>query len=311
MEITDQKLAARQLEKKIGQLQLLFDLAASVARAEESGEIYRAAVQGLVRVVGADRAAVLEYDSDNVMRFKASIGLSDRYRADMRGRPTWARGARDAQPITVADVLQDPSRSAFRDIFEGEGIRSLALIPVLGSGGLIGKFVIYYNTPHEFQAEELQIAQTIAAHVAFAAERRQAEMALRASEERFRVMFLQAAVGIAQTSLDGEWLLVNDGFCEILGYTQAELAERPSSMSRTPTTGRIVWPRAAKCWRARFRRGRRRSAISARTAPSFGPGCMYRWCGVRTASRNTSSPWSRTSPRRSRRKTLFAKASVA
>ena len=223
MEITDQKLAARQLEKKIGQLQLLFDLAASVARAEESGEIYRAAVQGLVRVVGADRAAVLEYDSDNVMRFKASIGLSDRYRADMRGRPTWARGARDAQPITVADVLQDPSRSAFRDIFEGEGIRSLALIPVLGSGGLIGKFVIYYNTPHEFQAEELQIAQTIAAHVAFAAERRQAEMALRASEERFRVMFLQAAVGIAQTSLDGEWLLVNDGFCEILGYTQAEL----------------------------------------------------------------------------------------
>ncbi len=223
-EITDQELAGQELEKKkIGQLQLLFDLATSIARAEESGEIYRAAVQGLVRVVGADRAAVLEYDSDTVMRFKASTGLSDRYRADMRGRSTWPRGARDAQPITVADVLQDPSRSAFRDIFEREGIRSLALIPILGSGGLIGKFVIYYNTPHEFQAEELQIAQTIAAHVALAAERRQAEMALRASEERFRVMFLQAAVGIAQAGLDGEWLLVNDRFCEILGYTQAEL----------------------------------------------------------------------------------------
>jgi len=31
------------------------------------------------------------------------------------------------------------------------------------------------------------------------------------------------AVGIAQTSLQGEWLLLNQPFCEILGYTQAEL----------------------------------------------------------------------------------------
>ena len=54
-------------------------------------------------------------------------------------------------------------------------------------------------------------------------ERKQAEAALRESEERFRATFSQAAVGIAQTSPDGKWLLLNDRFCEILGYTQAEL----------------------------------------------------------------------------------------
>jgi two-component system cell cycle sensor histidine kinase/response regulator CckA len=42
----------------------------------------------------------------------------------------------------------------------------------------------------------------------------------------FRAIFSQAAVGIAQTSLTGDWLLVNDRFCEILGYTQAELRTR-------------------------------------------------------------------------------------
>jgi two-component system, cell cycle sensor histidine kinase and response regulator CckA len=49
------------------------------------------------------------------------------------------------------------------------------------------------------------------------------EAALRESEERFRAIFSQAAVGIAQTSIQGEWLLVNNRFSEIVGYTQAEL----------------------------------------------------------------------------------------
>lgn len=55
------------------------------------------------------------------------------------------------------------------------------------------------------------------------AERRRAEEALRESEERFRAIFSQAAVGIAQTSPQGELLLLNNRFSEIVGYTQAEL----------------------------------------------------------------------------------------
>jgi PAS domain S-box-containing protein len=52
---------------------------------------------------------------------------------------------------------------------------------------------------------------------------RHVEGALRESEEQFRAIFSQAAVGIAQTSLQGEWLLLNNRFSEIVGYTQAEL----------------------------------------------------------------------------------------
>ena len=55
------------------------------------------------------------------------------------------------------------------------------------------------------------------------AERQRTEMVLCESEERFRATFFQAAVGIAQTSLQGEWLLLNNRFSEIVGYTQAEL----------------------------------------------------------------------------------------
>ncbi len=55
-------------------------------------------------------------------------------------------------------------------------------------------------------------------------ERKLAEAKLKQSEDRFRATFFQAAVGIAQTGMDGSWLLLNDRFCEIFGYSREELA---------------------------------------------------------------------------------------
>src|SRR5579862_1185032 len=49
------------------------------------------------------------------------------------------------------------------------------------------------------------------------------ERALRDSEERFRLTFEQAAVGMAHVGENGEWLRVNQKLCEIVGYKQKEL----------------------------------------------------------------------------------------
>ncbi|WP_158501586.1 ATP-binding protein [Vitiosangium sp. GDMCC 1.1324] len=57
------------------------------------------------------------------------------------------------------------------------------------------------------------------------AERQRAEDSLRESEERFRIIFEQASVGIAQVARDGRFALVNPKLCAILGYTAEELRE--------------------------------------------------------------------------------------
>ncbi|WP_431322859.1 PAS domain S-box protein [Rhizobium sp. YTU87027] len=54
-------------------------------------------------------------------------------------------------------------------------------------------------------------------------ERVRSETALRESEERFRAIFSQSAAGICQSDLAGRLLLVNRRFCEIIGYSEAEL----------------------------------------------------------------------------------------
>ncbi len=55
-------------------------------------------------------------------------------------------------------------------------------------------------------------------------EQKRAEEDSRKSEERFRATFEQAAVGIVQVGLDGQWLRFNDKFCDIVGYEREELA---------------------------------------------------------------------------------------
>jgi PAS domain S-box-containing protein len=55
--------------------------------------------------------------------------------------------------------------------------------------------------------------------------RKQAELALKHSEERFRAMFEQAAIGVATISCDGTWLRVNQTMRDITGYSHEELKQ--------------------------------------------------------------------------------------
>lgn len=57
-------------------------------------------------------------------------------------------------------------------------------------------------------------------------ERKRIEDSLRASEEKFRRVFHETAVGMVIVSLDGRFLSANPAFCEYLGYSEPELVQR-------------------------------------------------------------------------------------
>lgn len=55
-------------------------------------------------------------------------------------------------------------------------------------------------------------------------DRKRAEEALRQSEQRFRILFEQAAVGVAQVNSDtGQFVQINQKYCDIVGYSQDEM----------------------------------------------------------------------------------------
>jgi two-component system cell cycle sensor histidine kinase/response regulator CckA len=54
-------------------------------------------------------------------------------------------------------------------------------------------------------------------------QRKRAERVLRESEERFRAIFHQAGVGVAQVSMGGNVELANDRYCEVVGHRREDL----------------------------------------------------------------------------------------
>ena len=57
-------------------------------------------------------------------------------------------------------------------------------------------------------------------------ERKRAEEKLRRNEKRLHVLIHQISAGVSETDPAGRYLFVNDRFCEMLGYTRAELLQR-------------------------------------------------------------------------------------
>jgi PAS domain S-box-containing protein len=54
-------------------------------------------------------------------------------------------------------------------------------------------------------------------------ERKQAEEAIRASEERFRQIFQEGPLGIVLSTLDYHFMIMNDQYCRMFGYTEKEM----------------------------------------------------------------------------------------
>jgi PAS domain S-box-containing protein len=166
------------------QIAVCVDLTKAISRIRTIDEIYNAALDALAAGVGVTRSAVLLFDPDGVMRFKAHRGLSDTYRRAVEGHTPWTPDTPDPEPVLVPDASLEPSLRPYQATFEKEGIASLAFIPLVSLGRVIGKFMIYFAEPHVFSAEEEQLALVIASQVAFAIERLRAEESARRSEER-------------------------------------------------------------------------------------------------------------------------------
>ncbi len=182
-DISDRRRAEDERDARIRELESVYALASALNHATRIDDIYQTALDAVLTAVDCERASILVFDDAGVMRFKAWRGLSGAYRAAVEGHSPWSRDTRDAQPIGVSDVLLDSDLARYRETFAAEGIRALGFIPLVYEGNLLGKFMLYFDQPHEFSAREKRVAQALGAAVAIAMERYRSQEALRRSEQ--------------------------------------------------------------------------------------------------------------------------------
>ena len=145
-------------------------------------EIYTIALDALADGLGVSRASILLFDANDVMRFAAWRGISDRYRLAVEGHTPWLPDTPNPEPLTVPDVTLEPSLTTLLPTIRSEGIAAMAFIPLVSHGHVIGKFMLYYEEPCVLASDELLLATLIASQVAFAVARTRAEAQARSGE---------------------------------------------------------------------------------------------------------------------------------
>ncbi|WP_442940379.1 PAS domain S-box protein [Nostoc sp.] len=105
-------------------------------------------------------------------------------------------------------------------------------------GYWLGNYYPVNNTMGETVGIGIILAEVTAA--------KQTEVALRESEERFRAMFNQAAVGITLVGLNGQFLQVNPALCEITGYSSEELIQMNFQEITHPDDLEVDWENARR-----------------------------------------------------------------
>ncbi|MCJ2065280.1 PAS domain S-box protein [Methylobacterium sp. J-088] len=138
------------------------------------------------------------------------------------------------QPVITVDVREELRWQPWLWLAEEYGFRAVWSFPTQTAvGRVLGTFAVYFREPraatprdHEFAAAMTKTAAIIIAQHRQAAgliERRIADEALRASEERFRAVAEQAEAGIVIVDGGHRMSFVNDRYCEILGRTRDDL----------------------------------------------------------------------------------------
>ena len=178
-------------------LSVCLQLTHAINRTDRLEEIYEAALDALESGLGVERAAILLFDPDGVMRFKAWRKLSDSYRQAVEGHTPWALGAKGAEPVVVSDVTEDADLASLLPMIRTERISGMAFIPLEAAEGVIGKFMLYFPEPRDLSAEDLQLASLIATQVAFAVSASSARATAQLSEAR-RLEALETSTRMAQ-----------------------------------------------------------------------------------------------------------------
>jgi PAS domain S-box-containing protein len=159
--------------------------------------MFEAALDALESGLSVEKSAILLFDADGVMRFKAWRRLSESYRRAVEGHTPWERGTRRAEPLVVADVTAEPSLAQLLPAILDERISGLAFIPLEASDGVIGKFMLYFSGPRDLSSEDLQLASLIATQVAFAVSGMRARLTVEQAEAR-RLEVLETSTRTAQ-----------------------------------------------------------------------------------------------------------------
>ena len=133
------------------------------------------------------------------------------------------------QPWVCRNIATDPRFAAWQKEVQACGCGSLAAIPLLDCGQLLGAMTVCAERPECFHPEEIRLLEELSADLAFALTGMRRDQDYRETVGRLHLLgtaLESAANAIAITDREGCALWINHAFTRLTGFTLAEAQRR-------------------------------------------------------------------------------------
>ena len=222
-------------KKAEDQLKVLLETSQAINESPDIDSALASVLQLISCAIDWDFAeAWLPSESGNILETSCAWYSSDTNLAEFRretekitfapnqGLPgrIWLSG----QPEWIEDISQCEEATFLRtEIAAKVGLKAAFAIPVVAENKVLVVLVFFNRDVRTKNQRLLDLVSAMARMVSSLIVRKQAEIALRTSEERFRNLFENSPVAYQSLDEQGRYIDVNDELCQLMGYSREEL----------------------------------------------------------------------------------------
>jgi PAS domain S-box-containing protein len=219
MDLTERRETEEALRRSEGRLRFLAELDESLRAARDAREAMLAAASVLATKLQASRCAYADVDTDEendrfVIRADYTApgvaSSAGTYSLDLFG-PRAAADMHQGRTLVVRDVAGELEPGEGREMFQAIGIGAIVCCPLVKNGRLAAMMAVHQDRPRDWQAEEVELVETVAERCWAHVERVGAEARLRESEEFSRRVLQSSADCIKVLSLDTRLEFMSEG----------------------------------------------------------------------------------------------------
>ena len=227
VDITDRVRAQAELARREARSRFLADLYARLDPEEDPQAVLRTAATALVGHLGVDGAAVYEIDAEadratiHMASWPGPLGSGVKPYSEVFAEATRAALA-EGRVVKIPDVRTHGLTASRAAWFEGAGIRSCLLAPLVRRGRLVGAFVMVHGAPYDWTGTG-ELVQLVAERVWGVFDRTRLVRDLGRSEERLRGFATSNVIGMIYGDIRGGVHFANDEFLRIVGHARADL----------------------------------------------------------------------------------------
>jgi PAS domain S-box-containing protein len=186
---------------------------------------------GLEDLVVGWRVSILLISADGrSLHHGAAPSLPETYVRAIDGTPvgpesgSCGTAAHRRAVVIVEDIARDPLWEPYREAALAHGLQACWSVPVIDpASSVLATFAVYHATPAHPEQAHLELIRRFVHLAGIAIQHDRALREVRASEERFRTVFRDAALGLAVADPTGRFIHSNPAYQRMLGYSAEEL----------------------------------------------------------------------------------------